>query len=1066
MGRIFAVVAALLAVSAVEAQQPLKVMQAADSIAVTGDHFAATWKRDAGWQLAGVEVKDFQGAFRIDGERDDMLGMGALVIRCGGKTYFACRGSAPAPRIVDESEDLLVFTVELTPRSADGAECPLRVSQKFSVFGEGAIFCDFTLALAEGAGEITVDDVEVGMALQTAELKHLRWDWKRTWQGKVDVAREVTLKQPEYLRVLGATIGRERPYTNHVEMFVEEKKSLNGEAKGMSCEVTDDSGGAKRFSWHLGGPVKAKAEFAYSNRFGLALGHLRMNDNAIGQRIAHWQEGNAHLMTYPSDSAIEALAECGVSICILHLYWSRRGWGNYEPFDEQDMRRWVRTCHRHGIKCIVYAVPADNPGTKGINRGWIRDLELDGIYFDFGSVHFRGSKPGGAIAGYGREFPALDFLKLTRHYREAVGPKGIIISHSGGAAPDALFHLNLNAYLPGEAGVQGGLLSNFRAAAYHSGMAYAVVHPWCEYGPFQTQHGAATYCAIGGFPHILFGRGTHQDNNYHRSVYRSGAFALPYWQILSTIPMDKATMLYTEASGAAASADQPSVQCCVYQRSPELLLVTVSNLGEACAPAIVLNRELLKVKGTYHLLQLGGLDMADFKVTDLGSWTGGPIRLKEMGQDEYVGLLLVQGEMPAHTRAALSRIERLVAAFHDKRPPSVPSGLAADTDLDLVKLSWQPATDEFHVIEYRLYRGPDEAKLERLAVVEEATGYSDYTAPLGSSLVYAVSAVDVAGNESRKSAVVSVSTPGGGIGPDNLTPVSGHWVQEGGYLRQGVVREPASSAGETIAFAARTARFVRALFTGGSGNYGNAHVVEMTVRDEQGQAIKPVEVITSGSDPGHPETHAADGITDKTRNGWWSDRKRGLPAWVGFDLGKPQSVAGVRLLTYWDGKRYYDYSIEVSEDGQEWTAVGGTPAVGAVKNARALADARFVDGVAGVTTLEIAANRSGGGLLFRCPDANNGYALRLDAGWDGNLVLDKLVDGKLKRLKATFFPYSIHNPIPHRISVECRGTAIRCYCDEVLVFEVDDDTFARGQVGVIVPSGRPLKFVNLFAASS
>jgi len=76
------------------------------------------------------------------------------------------------------------------------------------------------------------------------------------------------------------------------------------------------------------------------------------------------------------------------------------------------------------------------------------------------------------------------------------------------------------------------------------------------------------------------------------------------------------------------------------------------------------------------------------------------------------------------------------------------------------------------------------------------------------------------------------------------------------------------------------------------------------------------------------------------------------------------------------------------------------------------------------------------GLLFRCPDSNNGYALYLDEVWDGNLVLAKLADGKLQRLKSMFFPYSMHNPIPHRLSVECQDSTLKCYCDEVLVFDV------------------------------
>ncbi len=50
-----------------------------------------------------------------------------------------------------------------------------------------------------------------------------------------------------------------------------------------------------------------------------------------------------------------------------------------------------------------------------------------------------------------------------------------------------------------------------------------------------------------------------------------------------------------------------------------------------------------------------------------------------------------------------------------------------------------------------------------------------------------------------------------------------------------------------------------------------------------------------------------------------------------------------------------------------------------------------------------------------------------------------------------------------RLAAECEGPAIRCYCDGRLVLEVTDDTFSGGRVGMIVPSGRRLRFTNLFA---
>lgn len=1042
------------------AQQPLEVELSADAIHARGDHFKATWLRDESWQLAQVQVEDLDGPFSICGARDDIEGLGALSITAQGETYSCRKGRAQAPRILEQTGDLLSFAVDTVPRSSDGAACPIRVEQVFTIFGEGAIFCEFTVSVPRDGQQVSIEGVEVGMALDTSALGFLRWHWKHTWRGKEDLPRKLPLADKRYLRVLGTTMGRRRPYTNQVEMCLEEQKSLAGDGeKGMWCEVTDDAGRAKRFSWHLGGPVEARPGYSYTNRYGIALGHFRTNDNAIGQRIAHWQEGNSNLMTYPSDSAIAAMAECGVTVCVLHLYWYNPA---YVPYDEPRMRRWIESCHKRGIKCIVYAFPHDREGTAGINRDWLQRLGLDGIYFDFGATHARSMKTGAITGQEKRAFPAMGTVKLTRHFRQAVGPEGIIISHSGGYAPDAFFHLNLNAYLPGEAGVQGAMLQDYRAAAYHTGMSYAVVHPWCEYASFQNRHGAATYCAVGGFPHILFGRGTHQDNNYHRSVYHSARFVLPYWQMLSLIPMDRQTTLYTASTAEAAVAQPASVRCCVYQRSTDLLLVTASNLGDTGETSVRLDEKLLGLSGEYRALEVAGKDIGSLSVTDRGRWAGGPIDLGALDADDHVGLLLFKGQMPEHTSTQLARIRRLVAAFNDTEPPSVPRGLTARADRGVVRLAWAPAADEHHVSEYKLYRGQAGAVAQLLATAEEATEYADRTASLGADIVYAVSAVDASGNESPRSDTARLTTPGSAIAYNRLTAVNGQWSESGVWLLQGAARKPAPSDGVTVSFPARKAQYIRAYFTGGMGNYGCAHVVELQARGAQGEVFTPAAVTSSGDDAGHPASDVADGVTNKTGNGWWSDRNKPLPAWVALDLGGPRQVAGVWLLTFWDGTRFYDYTIEVSDDGQEWTPVTGTGATaGPVANARSLAPVELADGIAGVTTLELDPERSGGGLLFRCLDGNNGYSLTLEPRWDGNLVLDKLVEGKLKRLKGAFFPFSIHNPIPHRIWVECRGSTIKCYCDGALAFEVQDDTFGKGKVGLIVPSGRRLKYRNL-----
>ena len=49
-------VVSLTIICAAEAQQPLQVAQTREFITVNGDHFSATWRRDAAWQLTSVQI--------------------------------------------------------------------------------------------------------------------------------------------------------------------------------------------------------------------------------------------------------------------------------------------------------------------------------------------------------------------------------------------------------------------------------------------------------------------------------------------------------------------------------------------------------------------------------------------------------------------------------------------------------------------------------------------------------------------------------------------------------------------------------------------------------------------------------------------------------------------------------------------------------------------------------------------------------------------------------------------------------------------------------------------------
>jgi hypothetical protein len=89
----------------------------------------------------------------------------------------------------------------------------------------------------------------------------------------------------------------------------------------------------------------------------------------------------------------------------------------------------------------------------------------------------------------------------------------------------------------------------------------------------------------------------------------------------------------------------------------------------------------------------------------------------------------------------------------DTFPPAAPAGLRASAAPSSIELFWE-RNPEADVAGYRVYRAGPAGEFEKIADVGQAPAYSDRTAESGKMYRYAVSAVDQAGNEGARSAVV------------------------------------------------------------------------------------------------------------------------------------------------------------------------------------------------------------------------------------------------------------------------------------------------------------------------
>jgi hypothetical protein len=94
----------------------------------------------------------------------------------------------------------------------------------------------------------------------------------------------------------------------------------------------------------------------------------------------------------------------------------------------------------------------------------------------------------------------------------------------------------------------------------------------------------------------------------------------------------------------------------------------------------------------------------------------------------------------------------------DEFPPAAPTGLQYILGGKTIELTWRRNT-EGDLKGYRVYRAFENNPFERIGDTQDSTSYSDKNIEPGKHYRYAVTAIDLAGNESEKSGAVMVTAP-------------------------------------------------------------------------------------------------------------------------------------------------------------------------------------------------------------------------------------------------------------------------------------------------------------------
>ncbi len=114
-----------------------------------------------------------------------------------------------------------------------------------------------------------------------------------------------------------------------------------------------------------------------------------------------------------------------------------------------------------------------------------------------------------------------------------------------------------------------------------------------------------------------------------------------------------------------------------------------------------------------------------------------------------------------------------------------------------------------------------------------------------------------------------------------------------------------------------TARVTAAAFDAAGKLLGYASAAAFTWSNKEINLTTGKPVTASGTEASYVPANAVDGSV-LLDSAWWASPS---PQWLQIDLGETYTLDRATVFPFWDGHRYYQYTVELSTDGKTWTPV-------------------------------------------------------------------------------------------------------------------------------------------------
>lgn len=290
----------------------------------------------------------------------------------------------------------------------------------------------------------------------------------------------------------------------YAEIFME----ADGSAAGKNADTASSviwKNGNPTLSWNFQTRSDAPVcgPWQWRNRFGFVISPAPKQRKYPPFAMYHYID---NFCRYPSDQALQAVADAGADVLIIHENWRCDIQNGGMPFDHKRLKEVVEIAHAHNIRVALY-MRGSEPSVYENHLEWFSEIltpGYDGLYMDYGGPFgFKHSPcelyPGGSI-----RFRHHHNLAVLR--RKAAGKNGFVLSHTGPMYSAIGMTGNLiDGYVSGE-GERGLLLRSRFDHAYYSMAAVCSGSLWSAAFPEYGSRAIVPFlAATGQYPHVPLG---------------------------------------------------------------------------------------------------------------------------------------------------------------------------------------------------------------------------------------------------------------------------------------------------------------------------------------------------------------------------------------------------------------------------------------------------------------------------------------------------------------------------------------------------------------------------------